>query len=78
MICEKMRSVGLHLSFEQTDQFTIGSLVTRLTNDIENLRILVSQSTRMFVRAIMLFGGGIIMMLSIDISFAYFVRGVAD
>ncbi len=60
----------VHLSFEQTDQFTIGSLVTRLTNDIENLRILVSQSTRMFVRAIMLFGGGIIMMLSIDISFA--------
>lgn len=60
----------VHLSFEQTDKFTIGSLVTRLTNDIEHLRILVSQSTRMFVRAIMLFGGGIIMMLSIDSSFS--------
>lgn len=59
----------IHLSFEQTDQFTTGSLITRITNDVENLRILASQSMRMFYRVGMLFFGGLILMLSINIRF---------
>lgn len=59
----------IHLSFEQTDKFTTGSLITRITNDIENLRILASQSMRMFYRVGMLFFGGLILMLSISSRF---------
>lgn len=57
------------LSFEQTDKFTTGSLVTRLTNDISAVQQFVDMLLRLFIRSIMLFGGGIIMMLSLDVSF---------
>lgn len=59
----------MSLSFEQTDKFSTGSLVTRVTNDITQVQNLVSQCIRGFVRTIMLFGGGIICMLSLDLSF---------
>ncbi|MBQ8781176.1 MAG: ABC transporter ATP-binding protein [Oscillospiraceae bacterium] len=57
------------LSFEQTDKFTTGSLVTRLTNDISAVQQFVDMLLRMFIRSFMLFGGGIFMMLSLDVSF---------
>lgn len=56
-------------SFEQTDKFTTGSLVTRLTNDISAVQQFVDMFLRMFVRSIMLFVGGIVMMLSLNVSF---------
>ncbi len=59
----------MHLSFEQTDSFTTGSLVTRLTNDITMVQNLVNQILRMMVRTIMLFFGGIFMLLSLNIKF---------
>lgn len=59
----------MSLSFEQTDKFSTGSLVTRVTNDITQVQNLVSQCIRGFVRTIMLFGGGIICMLRLDLSF---------
>lgn len=58
-----------NLSFQQTDKFTTGSLVTRLTNDITAVQQFADMLLRMFVRTIMLFFGGIVMMLSLDISF---------
>ena len=58
------------LSLEQTDDFTTGSLVTRLTNDISMVQDLVSMVLRMFVRAPIFFVGGIIMALSLNTSFA--------
>ena len=57
------------LSFEQTDDFTTGSLVTRLTNDISAVQQFVDMLLRLFIRSFMLFGGGVFMMLSLDISF---------
>ena len=57
------------LSFEQTDDFTTGSLVTRLTNDISAVQQFVDMLLRLFIRSIMLFCGGIFMMLSLDVSF---------
>lgn len=60
----------MHLSLEQTDQFTTGSLVTRLTNDITMVQQLVNMALRMFVRSPMLFIGGIVMALLINTSFA--------
>ena len=57
------------LSLEQTDKFTTGSLVTRLTNDINIIQELVASLLRMFVRAPMMFIGGIVMCLSLDVNF---------
>ncbi len=57
------------LSFEQTDKFTTGSLVTRLTNDVMAVQQFVDMLLRLFIRSSMLFCGGIIMMLSLDVSF---------
>ncbi len=59
----------MRLSFEQTDKFTTGSLVTRLTNDITQVQQFVDFALRMLVRDSILFVGGIIMMLSLDINF---------
>lgn len=59
----------MSLSVEQTDKFTSGSLITRLTNDISSVQQFVDLILRMFIRMIMFFGGGIIMMLTLDISF---------
>lgn len=59
------------LSFEQTDKFTTGSLVTRLTNDITQVQQFVDFALRMLVRDSILFIGGIIMMLSLDVNFGF-------
>lgn len=57
------------LSFEQTDQFSTGSLITRVTNDITQVQNLVNEVLRGFVRTILLFFGGIVCMLSLNLSF---------
>lgn len=57
------------LSFEQTDKFTTGSLVTRLTADITAVQQMVDFMLRMLVRDSLLFFGGIIMMLTLNIKF---------
>ncbi|MBR1723859.1 MAG: ABC transporter ATP-binding protein, partial [Ruminococcus sp.] len=59
----------MRLSFQQTDKFTTGSLVTRITADITALQQMVDFVIRGFVRNIIMFIGGIIMMLTLDISF---------
>ncbi len=61
------------LSFEQTDKFTTGSLITRVTNDITQVQNLVMQSIRGFVRTFMLFVGGVVSLLLLDVSFAVVV-----
>lgn len=63
----------MSLSFEQTDQFTTGSLITRVTNDITQLQNLVMQCIRGFVRTFMLFAGGIASLLLLDLSFGVVV-----
>lgn len=61
----------MKMSFQQTDKFTIGSLVTRLTNDITACQDFVGMALRMMVRTLMQFIGGITMVLSINASFGY-------
>ncbi len=63
----------MSLSLEQTDKFTTGSLITRLTNDITMVQNLVEMALRMFVRAPLTFLGGIFMSLSLDVSFALII-----
>ncbi|MGN0131547.1 MAG: ABC transporter ATP-binding protein [Lachnospiraceae bacterium] len=59
----------MSFSFAQTDRFSTGSLVTRVTNDITQVQNLVSMSIRGFVRTFLLFAGGIVCMLSLNLSF---------
>ncbi|MCD8021849.1 MAG: ABC transporter ATP-binding protein/permease [Lachnospiraceae bacterium] len=59
----------MSLSFEQTDQFSTGSLVTRTTNDITQIQNMVQQCIRGFIRQLVFMVGGIYCMVSMDISF---------
>lgn len=59
----------MQMSFQQTDKFTTGSLVTRLTNDITACQDFVGMALRMMVRTTMQFVGGIYMVLNIDVRF---------
>ncbi len=59
----------MSLSIEQTDKFTTGSLVTRMTNDITMLIDFVEMILRMCVRSPMFLIGGTVMLLSLNIKF---------
>lgn len=61
----------MSLSVEQTDKFTTGSLVTRMTNDITILVEFVEHMLRMVVRSPMFFIGGTIMLLSLNVNFGF-------
>ncbi len=63
------------LSVEQTDKFTTGSLVTRMTNDVTRLVELVESLLRMFVRAPVFFVGGAIMLLMLNVDFGLVLLG---
>ncbi len=60
----------MHLSIAQTDSFTTGSLITRVTNDITVVQNFVSMMLRMFVRAPLSFIGGIVMAIRLDVRFS--------
>lgn len=66
--CDAFQCV-MNFSLEQTDKFTTGSLVTRLTNDITMLQDFVEMVLRMFIRAPLSFLGGIVMALSLNVNF---------
>ncbi len=66
--CAAYRRV-MSLSIEQTDRFTTGSLVTRMTNDISMIVDFVEMILRMFVRAPFFLIGGTVFLLTIDVSF---------
>ncbi len=61
------------LSLEQTDQFSTGSLITRVTNDITQVQNMVAQCIRGFIRMMMFFVGGIFFMIQLDLSFGVVV-----
>ena len=63
----------MRFSFEQTDDFSTGSLITRITNDVTQLQQLVMQMIRGFVRCMMFFIGGTAALLSLDLSFGVIV-----
>lgn len=63
----------MRFSFEQTDKFTTGSLVTRITNDVTQVQNMLSMCIRGFVRNIMFFIGGIVCMLRLQLSFGIVV-----
>ena len=67
--CDAYQSV-MSLSIEQTDRFTTGSLVTRMTNDITMIVDFTEMLLRMLVRSPMFFIGGSIMLFSLNTSFS--------
>lgn len=52
----------MDFSFSQTDIFTTGSLVTRITNDVSQVQQMVTMSMRSLVRCSFIFVGGIVML----------------
>jgi len=66
--CDCFKRV-MELSIGQTDDFSTGSLVTRITNDVTQVQNLLSMLIRGFVRTFALFAGGIVCMLLLDASF---------
>lgn len=66
--CDAYKRV-MSLSIEQTDKFTTGSLVTRMTNDISMLVEFVEMLLRHIVRSPMFFIGGTIMLLKLNVNF---------
>ena len=59
----------MSLSIEQTDSFTTGSLVTRLTNDVTMVIEFMQQLLRSFVRPPMFMFGGMVMLFSLNAGF---------
>ena len=59
----------MHLSFQQNDSFTTGSLITRITSDISQVERLVQQSVRGFVRCFMFLIVGTGMLMSLNVHF---------
>ena len=63
----------MSFSFSQTDDFSTGSLITRITNDVTQVQHLIMQLIRGLVRCLMFFIGGSAALLSLDMSFGVIV-----
>lgn len=61
----------MKLSYNQTDKFSTGSLVTRVTNDVTQIQMFVSQMIRMFVRSFGMLVLGVFFTISISTKFAF-------
>ncbi len=61
----------MDFSFEQIDQFSTGSLVTRITNDVMQVQNMVMMSVRSLIRCTVMFIGGIYMLYLQSSRFAF-------
>ena len=60
----------MNFSFEQTDDFTVGSLITRTTSDVTQVQNMVAQLIRGAVRCMMFFIAGSSFLLSLNVAFS--------
>ena len=60
----------MKLSYDQTDKFQTGSLITRVTNDVTIMQNFVASMIRMFIRSFGMFILGIIFTINVDKRFA--------
>lgn len=60
----------MNLTFEQTDNFSTSSLITRVTNDVTMVQNTIAQAIRMFIRALSFFVLGIVFTIRISAKFA--------
>lgn len=66
----------MHFSFEQTDDFSTGSLITRTTSDVTQVQNMIAQMLRGMVRCGMFFIGGSFALLSLDSGFGRIIAVV--
>ncbi len=59
----------MHFSFSQTDDFSVGSLITRTTSDVTQIQNMVAQMIRGCVRCAMFFVAGSIALVSLAADF---------
>lgn len=59
----------MHLSFQQSDDFSTASLVTRVTNDVTAVQTMTAMAIRMFIRSLSMFILGIVFTLQISKQF---------
>lgn len=60
----------MNFSFEQIDDFTVGSLITRTTSDVTQVQTMVSQLIRGAVRCMMFFFAGSSFLLTLNVAFS--------
>jgi len=59
----------MHLSFQQSDDFSTASLVTRVTNDVTAVQTMIAMAIRMFIRSLSMFILGMVFTLQISKQF---------
>lgn len=59
----------MHLSFQQSDDFSTASLVTRVTNDVTAVQTMIAMAIRMFIRSLSMFILSIVFTLQISKQF---------
>ena len=59
----------MNLSYHQMDDFSTGSLVTRVTNDVTQIQNFISMAIRMIIRSLSIFILGIVYTLSLNSNF---------
>ena len=59
----------MHLSFQQSDDFSTASLVTRVTNDVTAVQTMIAMAIRMIIRSLSMFILGIVFTLQISKQF---------
>lgn len=59
----------MYLSHEQTDRFSVGSLITRITSDVTQVQNMVMQMIRGSIRCGMFFIAGSVCLVTLDLSF---------
>lgn len=59
----------MQLSFQQSDDFSTASLVTRVTNDVTAVQTMIAMAIRMFIRSLSMFILGIVFTLQISKQF---------
>ena len=60
----------MNFSFEQIDDFTTGSLITRTTSDVTQVQTMVSQLIRGAVRCMMFFFAGSSFLITLNVAFS--------
>lgn len=60
----------MHFSFEQTDDFRTGTLITRVTGDVTQVQNMVAQFTRGLIRCLMFCIGGTYALVSLNLRFS--------
>ncbi|MEE8808501.1 MAG: ABC transporter ATP-binding protein [Lactimicrobium sp.] len=63
----------LHFSFAEVDRFTPGSLITRISSDVQQVQLMLSNLVRGGMRSLVFLAAGTWFLLSLDLNFKVFL-----